>query len=84
VEHHVVAFREHLLDVRALAGIVRGHLGEVVDEGLLAIGHRRVVLGVLVTGVPFDRVPRPALVEHQVVEGGDRLLVSPQVAHFSG
>lgn len=76
VQHDQVTLDDRALDLDALAGVLRGHPIEVVDERLLAVGDVRVVLRVGVAGEPLDRLPRQASVEHQVVEL-DRALADP-------
>ena len=63
------------LNSTRLPGYSARHPLEVLDERLLAVADVRVVLDVLRTGVPLDRLARPAVVEHQVVEGLGGLLV---------
>jgi hypothetical protein len=46
VQHDVVALGQGALDLDALAGVLRGHSLEVVNEGLLAVANMRVVLSV--------------------------------------
>src|SRR5512134_1114397 len=68
VEDYIIAFSYDPLEVHTFARIVPGHPVKVVDKGLLAIRHMRIVLDVGSTCVLFDRVRGSALVEHQVVE----------------
>lgn len=70
------AVGEHALDLDTLTRELGCHPLEVLDEGLLAVAHARVVLALLRPGVAFDRLRRSVLVEHQVVEVDDVLLVS--------
>jgi hypothetical protein len=67
----VVPLREDPFEVDALPRILPRHLVEVGDERLLAVRYVRVVLDVPVPGVFFYRLRGLALVERQVVEGGD-------------
>jgi hypothetical protein len=59
----------------ALAGIIARHSLEVLNEALLAVPDGGVVLDICLADVLLDRLPRPALVEHQIVEGDRALLV---------
>ena len=79
MQHDELAFGDDALEVHALAGVLARHAFEVGDEGLLAIGDGRVVLNVARAGVALDGVPRPALVEHQVVESHDVGLVAFEI-----
>jgi hypothetical protein len=54
VQHNECAVREHPSKLHALAGILLGHPREVLNEGILAIGHHRVVLRVGSTDVSLD------------------------------
>jgi hypothetical protein len=68
VEDNIIAFSYDPLEVHTFAWIVPSHTLEVLNEGLLAIRHMRIVLDVGGACVLFDRVRRFALVEHQIVE----------------
>jgi hypothetical protein len=50
---------------------------------LLAILHAQIVLDVLGTYVPLDRLIGTTLIEHQVIEGHDVLLVPLDILHAS-
>src|SRR5512134_270682 len=78
VEDYIVAFSYDPLEVHTFARIVPGHPVKVVNEGLLAIRHMRIVLNVGSTCVLFDRVRGSALIEHQVVERKHVSLVTLQ------
>ena len=71
MQHDEVIVREHSPELNAFARILPRHPFEVLDERILAVGHRRVVLRVAGADVPPNRFGRLALVEHQVVEGDD-------------
>jgi len=58
MQHDVVALGQGALDLDVLAGVLRGHAFEVVDEGLLAVANKRVVLSVDFVGVGGDRLGR--------------------------
>ena len=62
MQHDVVAFGDHALELDALARILARGLLEIIDETLLAVGDSGVVLDVLVAGVALERLARPALV----------------------
>ena len=81
VKDDVVPFGDHSLEVHALARIFLRHPHEVFDERLLAVTDPRIVLDVGVTGLPFNGLGWPALVEHKVVEAGDGRLVLLQLVH---
>src|SRR3712207_7011914 len=55
-----ISLGDHALELHALVGVVAGHPLEVLDEGLLAVAHVRVVLGVVVARVALDRLARAA------------------------
>ena len=76
VQHNECAVREHPSKLDALAGIFLGHPGEVVNEGILAISHHRVVLRVGGTDESLDCLRWLGPVEHQVVEVGDLTFVA--------
>jgi hypothetical protein len=67
----------------ALAGVIARHALEVLNEALLAVRDGGVVLDICLADVSLDRLPRPGLVEHQIVEGDRALLVLLQpVGHI--
>ena len=66
-----MVFREHSPELNAFARILPRHPVEVLDEGSLAVGDDRVVLGVGRASVPSDRFSGLALIEHQIVKGSD-------------
>jgi hypothetical protein len=68
VQDDVIPFSDDAFELHTFAGILRGHAREVLDERLLAIADARIVLDVLGTGIPLDRVCRPTLIKHQVVK----------------
>ena len=78
MQDDVVPLREYSLEVNALARVFPRHLVEVRDERLLAVRHLWVVLDVAVAPVLLHRLRGLALVERQVVEGGDVPLVAFQ------
>ncbi len=61
VQHDQVAFGDGALELDVLAGVLRRHPVEAVDEGLLAIGDLGVVLAVLRPCVALDGLGRTAL-----------------------
>ena len=83
VQHNVIAFRDDTLEGDALARVLPGHAFEVLDEGPLAVGYVRVVLGVTVSGKALDCFSRLVLVEHQIVKVQDCSLVSLEDIHSS-
>jgi hypothetical protein len=68
MEDDVAPLGDGPLELHLLAGVPAGHLAEVGDEGLLAVGDRGVVLDVQVAHVHLDGLGGLALVEHEVVE----------------
>ena len=81
VEHHVVPFREDPPELDTLPRVLLSHSLEVLDERFLAVRDHGIVLGVGLARVEPYRFLGPALVEHQVVEGLDRLLVTLKGIH---
>ncbi|MDB5860758.1 MAG: hypothetical protein JWQ76_4447 [Ramlibacter sp.] len=83
VEDHVRAFGNHALEVDPLAWERARHPLEVVDEGFLAVADARVVLDIRCAGMSLDRLPGPAVVEHQLIEREDVLLVAFEVVRHA-
>lgn len=75
VQNDVIPLGDDAPEVGALAGIFPRHLREVLDEGLLPVGHRRVVLNIDIPNMLLDGLGRLALIEHQVIEGCHGLFV---------
>ena len=85
MESDEISFGQSTLELDPLPGILVRHALEVRDEGFFAIRDVRVVLRVRLPGVAFDRLGRPRLVEHEVVERLRVLLVALQaIAHPIG
>jgi hypothetical protein len=78
VENDIVSFRYNPLELHTFARVVLGHPVEVVNEGLFAIRHMRIVLNVCGACIPFDCLSGSALIEHQVVERNHVSLVTFQ------
>ena len=76
MQDYVVAFGDDPKDLDFLAGVLAGRFLEVVDETLLAVADARIVLDILGSRVLLDRLARLALIEHQVIEGGDLMFVA--------
>src|SRR5687767_9237009 len=81
VQHHVITLGKHPLELHPLARIFSRHPGEVLHEALLAVGDRRVVLDVYLADIAVDGLRRVALVEHEIIEGHDRLFVLLLAGH---
>jgi hypothetical protein len=75
MQHHVVALGEHSLKVHSLARILPRHAREVLDERVLAVRDRWIVLDVHLSDEAADCFGGLALIEHQIVERGDRPLI---------
>jgi hypothetical protein len=74
----MIALSKDALQLDALSRILAGHSIEVGDERIFAIGDVRVVLPVLCARKAVNGLLRPALIEHQVIEGHDVRLVAFQ------
>ena len=84
MQNNEIALCDHPFELNALAGVVRGHALEVLDERLLSVAHSRVVLRVGVADIGFNGFSRPAPIEHQVVKGRCvRLVLGMVVGHHS-
>src|SRR5947209_6776243 len=76
MQDHVVAFGNDPFELDALSWILLSHSSEVVNEGLLAISHCRVMLGVHLSCIPLHRESRLAFIEHQIIEAHHGLFVA--------
>ena len=81
MQHNVVTFSDHPLELNELAGVLAGHPLEIVYEPLLAASDMRIVLDVLGADIAVDRFRGATLVEHEVIECSDVLLVALEVRH---
>lgn len=75
VQDHMVALGDNPAELDVLPRILTCHTLKVGDEGFLAVSYRRIVLDVDIPNELLNSLRGSALVEHQVIEGGDRLLV---------
>jgi hypothetical protein len=81
MKDHVIAFGDHPFEFHSLAGVIASGFLEICDEPFFAISDTRIVLDVLLSRIPLDRLPRATLIEHKVVESHHVLLVALQVVH---
>lgn len=79
MQDDMIALAKDALEMHALSGVLASHPLEVLNESVLAVCDVRVVLNVDVPDVPFDGLPWPAMVEHQVVEGSNGSLVPLEI-----
>ena len=66
VQDDKVAFGDSADEIDALVGELTSCVLKVIDKGLLAIAHARIVLDVFCTNVALDGVTRTRLIEHQI------------------
>jgi hypothetical protein len=84
MQHNEVVFRDNPLEVDTLTRILVCHSPKIVDERLLSIPYARIVLNIGFPNVLLHRLLRFAMVEHEVVEGGKSLFISPAlVVHLA-
>src|SRR5918993_4882995 len=85
VEDHVIAFRDHPLELHSLARVLPSHSLEIRYEGCFAVGDHGIVLGVCSAHMALDCFRRTRLIEHEVVKRCDRAFVALQaiVHHLS-
>src|SRR5579884_3078132 len=81
VQYDVVPLCNDPHEPHLLARVLLCHPVEVVNEGVLAICHHRVVLRIAVSDVPLDRLGGTAPVEHQVIELHDPPFVLLKSVH---
>ncbi|SRR5216684_9218785 len=62
VRHSIVALRDDPLEGNSLAWILSRHAFKIIDEGLLAVRHGRIVLSVSAAGAFRDGLSGLALV----------------------
>jgi hypothetical protein len=58
MEDHVVALGDHLFEFRAFARVIASGFFEIRNEPFFAISDTRIVLDVLLSYIPLDRLPR--------------------------
>ena len=69
VQDYIISFCYRTPEVNMLAGVILCHSLIILNESLLAVGHRRVVLNVSLSNIPLDGFSGIVLVKHCVTEG---------------
>ena len=72
------AFGKHAFESSFFSWVLLRHFFKKIYEGLLAVGHMRIVLGVGFSNVQLNRLGWPYLVKHQIIKGNDSCLISLQ------
>lgn len=76
MQHHKVIFGQHPLKLDTLAGILSRHSLKIANKAVFAVFDPRIMLNVRCANVPLNSFGGLTLIKHQIVKGGDVLLIA--------